>query len=157
MRTIKDRLTKGSAALSLPESVSVCGHEIRRMPLGRYLLAMEAMSEMPEKLLHACFPGLDAVEALERLRAIDDRMLGELFSRAMRVVPQEAVRLLSIATEIDEETLLTDPSIGLDGAAEMAQACMEINGIENFTRAAAKMAAAVRRMKKNARSAGSSG
>lgn len=133
-----------SAALSLRQSETVRGYEIRRLPLGEYLRALDAMRNAPKALFAACFPGEDAAQVLTRLSHIDADGLGELLLRAMTVVPGEAVRLVGVLTGVPEERLLGDPQIGLDGMAQMLEAFWRINGLGNFTQAARRAAAAVR-------------
>ena len=133
-----------SAALSLRQSETVRGYEIRRLPLGEYLRALDALRTAPKALFAACFPGEDAAQVLTRLSRIDADGLGELLLRAMTVVPGEAVRLVGVLTGVPEERLLGDPQIGLDGMAQMLEAFWRINGLGNFTQAARRAAAALR-------------
>ena len=137
-------MNRDSAALSLKESEMVRGYEIRRLPLGEYLRALDALRQAPRTLLAACFPGEDAAQVLAHLAKIDADGLGELMLRAMAVVPGEAVRLIAQLTGVPEEKLLGDPQIGLDGVAQMMEAFWRINGLGNFTQAARRAAAAVR-------------
>ena len=137
-------MNRDSAALSLKESEMVRGYEIRRLPLGEYLRALDALRQAPRTLLAACFPGEDAAQVLASLAKIDADGLGELMLRAMAVVPGEAVRLIAQLTGVPEEKLLGDPQIGLDGVAQMMEAFWRINGLGNFTQAARRAAAAVR-------------
>ena len=137
-------MNRDSAALSLKESETVHGYEIRRLPLGEYLRALDALRQAPRTLLAACFPGEDAAQVLARLAKIDADGLGELMLRAMAVVPGEAVRLIAQLTGVPEEKLLGDPQIGLDGVAQIMEAFWRINGLGNFTQAARRAAAAVR-------------
>ena len=137
-------MNRDRVALSLTESETVRGYEIRRLPLGEYLRALDALRQAPRTLLAACFPGEDASQALARLAHIDADGLGELMLRAMAVVPGEAVRLIAQLTGVPEEKLLGDPQIGLDGVAQMMEAFWRINGLGNFTQAARRAAAALR-------------
>lgn len=132
---------KNSVSLSLPQSEMVRGYEVKRLPLGAYLSAMEALRTAPKAILEACFPGESVEQALDALRCIDARMLGELILRAMDVVPGEAIRLIEALTGVPQVALLGDPAIGLDGAVELMEAFWRLNGIENFTRAVRKLAA----------------
>lgn len=136
-----DRVTP---SVSLGKCAVVRGYTIRRLPLGKYLEMADMISEAPERLLKACFPGENAAQVLAKLKTIDAAMLGELCMRAMLAAPAEAVRLLAHCTGIDEKTLLEDENIGLDGAAEMAEACFEINRLGNFTQAAIRLSSKVR-------------
>ena len=137
-------MNRDSAALSLKESEMVRGYEIRRLPLGEYLRALDALRGAPRTLLAAFFPGEDAAQVLAHLAHIDADGLGELMLRAMAVVPGEAVRLIAQLTGVPEEKLLGDPQIGLDGVAQIMEAFWRINGLGNFTQAARRAAAALR-------------
>lgn len=138
---MEKKCDKVTAAVSLGKSATVRGYEIRRLPLGRYLEMIEMIKGMPQTLMQACFPGKSALEILMELKRIDAAMLGEIAVRAMAAAPKEAVRILAYSTGIDEETLLADEEIGLDGAAEMAEAVYEINKLGNFTQAVMRLAA----------------
>lgn len=132
---------KTSATLSIPMSETVRGYKIERLPLGKYMQALEALRSAPEAIMQACFPGMDAAQILARLKVLDKDALIALMMRAIAVVPGEAVNLLSLLTGVSQAALLDDAAIGLDGAAEMLEAFWRLNGIENFTQAAARMAA----------------
>lgn len=138
---------KTSVQLSVEKGKIVRGYEVKRLPLGDYLRALDAVKKMPERVLAACFPEMEPDAVLQALKKIDKAMLNVLFMRMMEVVPGEAIALLSVLTGVPEEALRSDPAIGLDGAAEMLEAFMEINGIENFMHAAERIAAKVKQMK----------
>ena len=138
---------KSSAALSVKRSETVRGYEVKRLPLGEYLRAMEALRDMPQTVMRVCFPEMDGAQMLQSLTRIDAKGLAQLMLRAMDVVPDEAIRLLSILTGVPEDAIFADPAIGLDGAAELAEAFWRLNGMENFTAAAARLAANIRRMR----------
>ena len=134
-------LKRNSARLSTLQAEMVRGYEVRRLPLGAYLQAADALSEMPQTLLKACFPGKTMAQALAQLQAADNGEIVELISRALKAAPFEAVHVLSLLTGVPQDALLGDPAIGLDGAAEMAEAFWRLNGIENFMQAAGRLAA----------------
>jgi hypothetical protein len=127
---------KSSTKLSLPQSMTVRGYEIKRLPLGKYLQAIQALEGMPETVMRACFPDMNPAQALEALKHIDTQALSEMMMRCALAVPREAVRLISLLTGIEEGALLDDPEIGLDGLAEMASAFWKLNNMENFIKAA---------------------
>lgn len=133
--------------LSLPASEQVRGYTIRRLPLGEYLRAAQALSDSPKALLDACFPGESASAAMARLRRIDADGLADLLARAMTAAPREAIRLVAALTGVPEDALMNDPGIGLDGAAQMMEAFWRLNGVENFIRAARSGAAQLRALR----------
>lgn len=138
---------KNSTQLSTKTHETVRGYEIKRLPLGEYLRALDMMSDAPQTVMGALFPGMEAVDILSVLRKVDKNALSGLMLRAMTVVPGEAVKLLSLLTGVPQEALETDPNIGLDGAMEMLEAFWRLNGIENFIRAARRMAAEVKQLR----------
>ena len=138
---------KNSVELSLRRSETVRGYEIRRLPLGEYLAVAQMLRDLPQKLLAACFPEGTLSDALGALRTADAEKLLGLLANAMQVMPQETLRLVSGLTGVPDTALLSDPDIGLDGAAEMLLAFWRLNNMENFIRAAAQMAAGVKRIK----------
>lgn len=132
---------RSSAALSVKCSEMVRGYEVKRLPLGEYLRVMEALREAPATVMKVCFPQMDMAQMLERLKGIDAKGLTELVLRAMDVVPDEAIKLISLISGIPADALYADPAIGLDGTAEILEAAWRLNGVENFTQAAGRMAA----------------
>lgn len=138
---------KNSVELSLRRSETVRGYEIRRLPLGEYLAVAQMLRDLPQKLLAACFPEGTLSDALGALRTADAEKLLGLLANAMQVMPQEMVRVLAGLTGVEESALLSDPDIGLDGAAEMLLTFWRLNGMENFMQAAGCMAAQVRKIR----------
>lgn len=124
--------SKNSATLSLPKSRTVRGYEIRKMPIGAFLEACSLLEELPGTALRLLFPEKKEGDILAELAGLDKDKLQELFLRALAVLPGEMVRLFARLSGVEEQALLEDPRIGLDGLGEMAEAWLEVNGIENF-------------------------
>ena len=129
--------SKNSATLSLPKSRTVRGYEIRKMPIGAFLEACSLLEELPGTALRLLFPEKKEGDILAELAGLDKDKLQELFTlleprRALTVLPGEMVRLFAKLSGVEEQALLEDPRIGLDGLGEMAEAWLEVNGIENF-------------------------
>ena len=123
--------SKNSATLSLPKSRMVRGYEIRKMPIGAFLEACSLLEELPETALRLLFPEKKEGDILAELAGLDKDKLQELFLRALAVLPGEMVRLFAKLSGVEEQAL-EDARIGLDGLGEMAEAWLEVNGIENF-------------------------
>lgn len=124
-----------SVQLSIPKSKTVRGYEIKRLPLGRYLQMVEALNSLPQELMLAAFPGKTEMQALAELKILSADGIPALFLKLATAMPARAIQMLSMATGIEESKLTEDENIGLDGAAEMVQAVIEVNGIENFMKA----------------------
>ena len=104
------------------------------MPIGAFLEACGVLEELPQTALRLLFPGKQEGDILAELAGLDKDKLQELFLRALAVLPGEMVRLFAKLSGVDEQALLEDARIGLDGLGEMAEAWLEVNGIENFIR-----------------------
>lgn len=124
--------SKNSATLSLTKSRTVRGYEIRKMPIGAFLEACSLLEELPGTALRLLFPEKQEGDILAELAGLDKDKLQELFLRALAVLPGEMVRLFAKLSGVEEQALLEDARIGLDGLGEMAEAWLEVNGIENF-------------------------
>lgn len=123
---------KSSVNLSLSQNRKVRGYEIKRMPIGAYLTALEELKNFPQQALELLFPEMGLDEILDKLKTVDTALIGQLMLRAMASLPQYGVALVAKLTGIPEERLLTDEGIGLDGLAEIVEAWLEVNQIENF-------------------------
>ena len=128
-----------SAAKSLPEERAVRGYTIRRMPIGRFIKAIQTLQGVPETILGTLFPDDDLSGISERLRTLDKAGLMQLFARALAALPETALALISELTDIPLDRLTDDPAIGLDGLMEIANAWLEVNRIENFFAAASAL------------------
>lgn len=137
-------MSNKSVQMSIPKSRTVRGHEIKRLPLGKYLQMVEALNDLPQELMRAAFPGKTEMQALAELKILSADGIPALFLKLATAMPARAMQLLSLATGIDESALLEDENIGLDGAAEIVQAVIEVNGIENFIKAAQNIVTQVR-------------
>ena len=102
------------------------------MPIGAFLEACSLLEDAPKTALRLLFPEKKEGDILAELAGLDKDKLQELFLRALAVLPGEVVRLFAKLSGVEEQALLEDARIGLDGLGEMAEAWLEVNGIENF-------------------------
>ena len=126
-----------SVELSLPKSKTVRGYEIKRMPLGAYLQALQLMQEFPRDVAAKMLPNGNVSALLEQLKTLDREATVDLILRALAIIPEQLMGLIARLTGIARNKLLNDPEIGADGLAEIIDAWLEVNGAENFIRAAA--------------------
>lgn len=120
-----------SVKLSIPKSKIVCGYEIRKLHLGAYLSALEALNDLPRELIAACFLESNG-DILKGLADLDGDKLIEMVTRALSVIPSFAVELIARLIEADAEALKNDRRVGLNGLVEMMIAWIEVNDFENF-------------------------
>lgn len=137
-------MEKNTIQKSLKQSRTVRGYEIHRMPLGAFLEAVELLHEAPMQLLAAAYPDKDAVHAIAALVALDGKELRETLFNTLSSAPLLAVQIASKLFGIPESDLLSDPEIGLDGLAEMMDAWLDLNDIENFLRAVRPLVSRIR-------------
>lgn len=138
------KTVKTSIDLSMSESRTVCGYEIKKMPLGAYLKAVKILQDAPEALMNAMYPGEGVEGFWAHMRTMDKAGLQSLILRAMAVVPGKVFELFAQLSGIAESKLTNDPAIGLDGLMAMMLAWLEVNGIENFMAGAQELIAKLR-------------
>lgn len=124
---------KNSIDVSLPQSKMVRGYEIKRMPIGAYLQAMQTLNDTPRELIEALYPGEGVDGFLRKMRNMDKDALYALIMKASCVLPERVIGIFSQVSGIGADKLIGDPKLGLDGLMELVLAWAEVNGIENFT------------------------
>ena len=129
------------AALSLPKEKTVRGYSVRRLPLGAFLQAAQALETLPDDVLAAAYPGKSAGEALRELTRLTPETALPVLARAIAGAPSALLKAASCLTGIPEDALLTDPALGAEGLLEALTAAWEVNGLANFTRAARSLLA----------------
>jgi len=135
---------RNSIFTSIPGSRKVCGYEIKKMPIGAFLKATSKMQEIPGQLMEAVFPGEGLDQILARLKAIDKDSLPDILVRAITALPEQIISLFADLCGIPEEELINDENIGIGGLANMIQAWIEVNDLENFTGSARAIAGKAR-------------
>ncbi len=121
--------------LSLAKAVKVRGYQVRKLPLGKYLEAIELLRDVPGDLLTACFPGQSPEQILRMLKEFTGSDLQAVIGNLMIAAPRQVVRIVARLTEIDETALLDDPNVSLEGIVAIVEAWIEVNDIGNFIRA----------------------
>ena len=130
------RRSGDTAALSLPKSIKVRGYTVKRLSNGRFLQALEALQGMPIDILTACFPGTPATKILSQLTEPTSDTLLEIAGNLLIAAPRHLIKVVAQLTDIDEQALLDDEDIGLDGLMEIMTAWVEVNNLGNFLPAA---------------------
>ena len=142
-------MKKDSISVSLPRAKTVRGYEIRKMPLGAYLQAIQILQDLPEELLSVVFPGKPPEEVWEVLARLDQRSFLEIVSRGLTAMPERVIAIFAKLSGLEAEELIGDPAVGPDGLLEMLQAWTEVNEIENFMRALKPLGAKLRSLMTN--------
>ncbi len=119
-------------SVSLPKETTVRGYTIKRAPLGAYLTAIQTLNDFPKTLLKTLFGQDDLTKIIVKLQKLTTAELQQLLINALCTLPVPTIALLSQLTGIDQDDLMEDEAIGLDGLADITLAWLEVNGIENF-------------------------
>ena len=139
-----------NSKLSVPRHRKVCGCEIRKMPIGRYLEALDAISALPNELISACFPDMDFKEIIERLSAFDEKLLRACIASLFTRAPRHLIVFVAELTGIDEKKLLNDENIGLNGLVDIIDAFIEVNNLGKFVAGVAELRLKLQRTSKEA-------
>jgi len=123
---------KDMSMLSAGKSLTVCGYEIKKMPIGAYIRALDKIQDLPGELMEKCFPGMSVDDILSDLSKLDKSAVANLVTRAIAVVPEYALGVLAELTGIPVERLFEDESIGVDGLARILDAWLEVNRLGEF-------------------------
>lgn len=123
----KNKGTAAKTTLSLGASKTVCGYEIKKMPLGAYLRAAERLQNLPSDFLEACFPGKTLEAVLDELTKADESTITNLITRLITTLPQYLFAVISELSGIPPDTLENDSNIGFDGLVEIINAVIEVN------------------------------
>lgn len=121
-----------SLRLSLPRHKTVRGYRVTRAPLGRFLSALSLLGDFPQELMQSLMPGGDIRELLLSVRHCNAKLLWQLLGRALKVAPEQTLRLVAALADISWESLLNDPDMGLDGLCELVLAWWEVNNLDGF-------------------------
>ena len=124
---IKDLFRK-----SIPQSKNVHGIEIKKLPLGAYLDAIDSIKNLPEILLQNSFPGLTPDEVLAKFKTMDQDALLEVAGNLLATVPEQTLRFVAKLIGIEYETLRNDPEIGLNGIKDIVIAFWKLNDMASF-------------------------
>jgi hypothetical protein len=117
---------------SLPKSKNVHGIEIKKLPLGAYLDAIDSIKNIPQILLEKSFPGLTPDEVLEKFKKLDQDSLIEAAGNILVTVPEQALRFISALIGVEYERLRDDPEIGLNGVKDIVVEFWKINDMQSF-------------------------
>lgn len=117
---------------SIPKTKNICGIDIKKLPLGAYLNAIDSIKNLPELLLHKSFPGLTPDEVLTKFKKMDLDMLIEVAGNLLVAVPEQVLIFISALIGVEYERLRDDPDIGLNGIKDIIKEFWKINDMQSF-------------------------
>jgi len=124
---IKDLFRK-----SIPKSKIIHGIEIKKLPLGAYLDAIDSIKNLPEILLEKSFPGLTPDQVLNKFKSMDQDMLIQVASNLLVTIPEQALRFIAKLIGTEYEVLRNDSKIGLNGIKDIIKEFWKINDMQSF-------------------------
>ena len=117
---------------SIPKTKNIHGIEIKKLPLGAYLNAIDSIKNLPEMLLQKSFPDLTPDQVLEKFKKMDQDMLIEVAGNLLVAVPEQALRFIASLIGEEYERLRDDPDIGLNGIKDIIKEFWKINDMQSF-------------------------
>lgn len=125
-----------SVEMSKPKSYMLHGIKIYKLPVGKYVQAMETVNDLPVLLLDDILPGINGYEDLiKRLSAMEAKAFGEIIGQVLAAAPKRFCEILSELLDIPKQRLL-DPNckdaLSLDEVAEIILAFININDMSSF-------------------------
>lgn len=117
---------------SIPKTKNIHGIEIKKLPMGAYLDAIESIKSLPEILFQKSFPGLTPDQVLSKFKKMDQDMLIEVVGNLLVSVPEQALRFMSALIGVEYERLRDDPDIGLNGIKDIIKEFWKINDMQSF-------------------------
>lgn len=124
---IKDLFRK-----SIPQSKNIHGIEIKKLPLGAYLDAIDSIKNLPEILLQKSFPGLSPDQVLEKFKKMDQDTLVQVAGNLLVTVPEQALMFIAKLINTEYEILRDSPEIGLNGIKDIIVEFWKINDMQSF-------------------------
>ncbi len=119
---------------SLSRPYQVHGVTIKKLPMGKYLEALDVLSNPTDAILEAAFPDRTIDQILEEIRRMDDRTFRSVFFRVLMAAPKEICKLCSRLLDIPEERLLeTGPqALTLNELTDILVAFWRKNDMSDF-------------------------
>ena len=95
-----------SLEMSVPQTRTVHGVQIEKVPIGRYLTVMKEMEELPARLFRECFPDTSLDQLMARLSCADKQTLLELSGRIMARAPETLIEVLCGIMGLDSQRMM---------------------------------------------------
>lgn len=95
-----------SSSLSLPRSYTLHGVEIKKLPTGQYIKALQTLENLPRIILEELFPNMQFEEILSKVKEIDEDLIWQLITKLMRIAPEQFFRLVSELIDADYDHLV---------------------------------------------------
>lgn len=125
-----------SLELSIPETKELHGVKIVKLPVARYILALNTLENLPKIIVSELIGEAGSAKVLlEKLSNGDTSFIEAVLVRLVKTVPKELCRLLSELLGIPQERLLDvdcDVPLTLNELIEVVIAFIELNDLSDF-------------------------
>lgn len=118
------------ARKSLKNEKTVHGIVVKKLPIGPYIEALEALGELPVVLLDKLYPETPYDEAISYIRRLNKEDTLKLLCKGLTVLPNEIILFISKLLQVDSEKLRQEltPLELMDVIMEF----WEMNKLSNF-------------------------
>ena len=125
-----------SLGLSIPETKELHGVKIVKLPVARYILALNTLENLPKIIVSELIGEAGSTKLLfEKLSSGDSSFIEAVLVRLLTTVPKELCKLLSELLGIPQERLLDvdcDDPLTLNELVEVVIAFIEMNDLSDF-------------------------
>ena len=91
---------------SLSRQYKVHGVAIVKLPMGKYLEALDILANPTDVILEAAFPDMTVDQIMEEMRQMDEKTFRTVFFRVLLAAPREICKMCCRLFDIPEERLL---------------------------------------------------
>ena len=125
-----------SIKMSLPETKELHGVKIVKLPVARYIKALNTLENLPNIIINSVLPEFGGLSGLLiQFQSGDTNVIEKIVVRLLMAVPTEFCRLISELLNIPEERLLdveNDDPLSLNDLIESIIAFWEMNDMTDF-------------------------
>lgn len=125
-----------SIKMSLPETKELHGVKIVKLPVARYIKALNTLENLPNIIINSVLPEFGGLSGLLiQFQSGDTNVIEKIVVRLLMAVPTEFCRLISELLNIPEERLLdveNDDPLSLNDLIEIIIAFWEMNDMTDF-------------------------
>jgi hypothetical protein len=119
-----------SVGMSLPQTKTVHGVEIKKVPVGRYINALKKSEELPAVICEKCFPGESLDTVVKAFMNAEKDTVITVVGKLLVVAPELIVSVMCDIMDLDFETTINTytPKELLD----IGLAFWELNDLSDF-------------------------
>lgn len=129
MAIFKTKNKKSSIARSLPQSKTVHGITVEKLPIGHYVTALKHLEDLPEKILEICFPDQKLEQIIDKLKFADMETITEIFLNFLSGAPELVISTIAKLGNFTEKDLMNLMPLEL---LDVVETWWELNDLSDF-------------------------